>query len=291
MKDEHAHYIPLVTLQITVFVWAANSLFAKLIPLPAENIIYLRSFPALAALTLALILMRVSFLLSARDWLIGIGIGALTAAHWVTFYQSVQASSVAVGMITLYTYPLLTAIAEPLIHKQKPRLSQLVLALVGLSGVGFIALGSFNGSISIAAIGLGLTSSLVFTVRNLSSKILMSHVPSLMQMWLQVLVTLLLLAALLGIEPIVTTSLDNWSTLSLLGVFFVALPHTMFLFALKHIDAAKASLMSMIQPLYAILLAFFVLSEVPTIYEVIGGSIILGTAAWATTQSVRSSRN
>jgi drug/metabolite transporter (DMT)-like permease len=278
---------PTLTLHITVLIWAATALFAKLIPLPAANIIYLRSIPAFLALTLTVVLFRISFRIPLTSWFVGLFIGLLTAGHWVTFYKSVQLSTVAIGLVTLYTYPLLTALVEPMLHKQWPQRKPLLLSIFGLLGVVFMSWGSLNSQASIVAILLGLSSSLFFTVRNVSSKYLAANIPSLLQMWIQVLTTLIVLMIALGFSPIMQASTNNWLMLTLLGIVFVALPHTLFLYCLKHIKASSASLMSMIQPVYAIVLAIIVLGEIPSLYEIAGGAIILITATLATMETTR----
>jgi drug/metabolite transporter (DMT)-like permease len=277
--------LPLVTLHLTVLIWAGSALFAKIIELPAQEIIFLRSIPALMALTLAVLAFRLRFTLTLNEWVIGGVIGILTAGHWVTFYESVQRSSVAVGLITLYTYPLFTALIEPLLHKKRPTNKHLFLGCFGLLGVVLIAFNTISNDLNISALLFGIGSSLFFTARNLGSKYLATNIPSLLQMWLQVLVTFCVLLLIIGYQPILTTSPENWVLLCLLGTVFVALPHTLFLFSLKHLQAAKASLMSMIQPLYGIILGVLILSEIPTLLEIIGGLVILITATLATKES------
>ena len=274
--------LPLITLHLTILIWAGSTLFPKIINLPAAEIIYLRSVPGFVVLTFLALILRKSFRFSLVDLCFGILIGLLTVAHWITFYQSVQASSVALGMITLFTYPLFTTLVEPLIHRKRVSRQQLLVALFGLLGIALVSVQSLSNGPNISAVGLGLISSLFFTARNLSSKYLASHIPSLMQMWLQLLTALVALGFWFGTEPLQHTSLSNWQMLTLLGVFFVALPHTAYLYVIKRIDASQASLMGMIQPVYAIILAILILNELPTLLEITGGFIILGAASLAT---------
>jgi len=274
--------VPSITLHLTIFLWACGALFAKIIDLPAAEIIYLRSVPGFVVLTLLALVLKKSFHFRPIDLFFGILIGLLTVAHWVTFYQSVQASSVALGLIMLYTHPVFTTLAEALIHRQRPSRQQLLLALSGLIGIGLVSLQSLSAGLNLTAIALGLISALLFSGRNLASKYLASHIPSLMQMWLQLLTAFVALGLYFGLEPLQHTSEQNWWLLTLLGVVFVALPHTAYLYAIKHLGPSRAALMGMIQPVYAIVLAFVILGELPTLLEIAGGVIILGAASWAT---------
>ena len=111
---------PTITLHLTIFFWACGALFAKIIDLPAAEIIYLRSVPGFLVLTLLALALKKSFYFRPIDLFFGILIGLLTVTHWVTFYQSVQASTVALGLIMLYTHPVFTTLGEALIHRQRP---------------------------------------------------------------------------------------------------------------------------------------------------------------------------
>lgn len=278
---ENSKLWPVLTLQTTVLIWAATALFAKWIELPAEEIIYLRSFPALLAVLLATLWFAPRFELSLKAWGVGLILGVFMAGHWVSFYQAIQLSTVAVGLITLYTYPLLTAIIEPMLKKQPLSVRSIGLGTLGFIGVIFIASESRSGSVGLSAVLFGLLSAILFTARNLVSKYFAQDIPSIQQMLLQVIVTIFVLASLLGLEPVSRATGFQWQQLIVLGVFFVALPHSLFLVCLKHIDATQISLMSMIQPVYAIAMAGLFLSERPSLFEVIGGILILITATLA----------
>jgi len=272
-----------LALHTALLIWAATALFAKLIPLPAAEIIQLRSAPALVALCITMIFFRQGFGLSGRNLWIAPLLGLLMAGHWVCFYLSVQTATVAVGLITLYSYPALTVLLEPLIHRHWPSWKLVVLALLGLGGISLIALVDQPVEDLPLAIGYGLFSSVCFTCRNLVSKYLASELSSIQQMWWQVLITLLLLSLWLGAPDTQSLNQEILFLLCLLGVVFVALPHTLFLFSLKQIPAARASLISMIQPVYGVLFAWFILAEQPHWVQIFGGIIVL-TSAWLATR-------
>ena len=46
----------------------------------------------------------------AKDRWLMLGGGVLIAIHWVTYFVALQLSSVAIGMLSLFTYPVITAI-------------------------------------------------------------------------------------------------------------------------------------------------------------------------------------
>ena len=59
--------------------------------------------------------------------------------HWVTYFYALQWSNVAIGMLSLFTYPVITALLEPLILKTKFQKHHLILGFIVLIGVYFLA--------------------------------------------------------------------------------------------------------------------------------------------------------
>jgi drug/metabolite transporter (DMT)-like permease len=66
----------------------------------------------------------------------------------------------------------------------------------------------------------------------------------------------------------------------LLALLTTAIGHTLFVSSIKKFSITSASLISSLQPVYGILLAFAFLSEVPKTSTIIGGVIILSTVVF-----------
>lgn len=62
-------------------------------------------------------------------------LGALLAFHWSTFYQAIQVSTVAMGLISFSAFPLFVTFLEPLFTGKKPRGRDVVLAFVAFGGI------------------------------------------------------------------------------------------------------------------------------------------------------------
>ena len=109
----NSHKHSLMALYIAVFVLALNGLFSKLIPLDAVSITQLRSVLAIVFLFLFMVLRKKPYQLGSRYEYIGVYfIGCILGLHWITFYHSMQISTVAVGMLALFTYPIISVFLE-----------------------------------------------------------------------------------------------------------------------------------------------------------------------------------
>jgi len=155
----------LIGLHASNILFAGTGLFAKLIPLPAIDIIALRCLMAAGALLVIITLIKRKIMLAGlRDRLLMVLCGLLMCVHWVAFFHAMQVSTVAVGMIALYTYPIITVFLEPLWQRQRPQLADLLCGLLVLAGVYLLVpefslrsstmLGMFWGAVSAVAFAL-----------------------------------------------------------------------------------------------------------------------------------------
>ena len=66
---------------------------------------------------------------SKKDVFLIILTGAVMAAHWTTFFQSIQVSTVAIGTITFSTFPLFLTFLEPVVFHEKIRRQSIISAV------------------------------------------------------------------------------------------------------------------------------------------------------------------
>ena len=134
MKNQHTNNLLLLALA-TLFISTSGAL-GKFIDLPTPVIIWCRA--AFGALFLFLFCKFKKYNLkiqSKRD-LPTLIIGALLlGAHWLTYFYALKLSNVALGMLSMFTFPVMTALLEPLFTKSKPNPIHIVLALIVLLGI------------------------------------------------------------------------------------------------------------------------------------------------------------
>ena len=161
----------LLTLHGSIILFGFTALFSKLIPLPAIDINGFRSFIAVVAIALLLKLKNSPWrLTSVKDstWMLLLGV--LMGTHWMTYFHSMQISSIAIGVISLYTFPLMIVFLEPLLRGEKLQAQDALCAMVGLFGI-YLIVPDFSLDSPISE-GLlwGLLSALIFAFRNIWQK-------------------------------------------------------------------------------------------------------------------------
>lgn len=216
--------------------------------------------------------------------------GVLMAIHWVTYFYSLDYSNVAIGVLTLYTFPAFTAVLEPLMTDEKYEFSNILLAIISLIGVAIINPDFDFKSDYTLAIVLGLISAMAYAVRNiLMRKPAKAHHGSMLMLYQIIVVGVLISPGWFILDS--TGWQDQWLGLGLLAIVTTAIGHSLFVMSLKSFSATSVSLLSCIIPVYALLWAYLFLNEIPTMKTLIGGVIILSTVAVKTIIDSRKKKN
>lgn len=263
-------------------LFGGTALFSKTIPLNAVDMTEFRSCVAVLVLgALIAYQKRTIKLNSKRDLLLLMLTGVLLGLHWVTYFHAMQISTVAIGMIALFTYPMMTIFLEPLMHGAKPHFADVVCGMVVLLGV-FLLVPSFSlQSTTTLGVIWGIVSAFLFSLRNVIQRHYLSGYPSEVSTLYQTATIVLMLGLFVNELPSITHT-DIWLKLIVLGSVFTALPHALFNNGLRHLKAKTASLVSCLQPVYGTLFAFWLLHEQPSLSTMIGGALIVMAAAWET---------
>ncbi len=269
-------------LHSATLLMGGTTLFSKLIPLSALDITILRC--VIASITL-FILLNVSKqqirLNKMQDYLWAMLLAILVGLHWVTFFLGMQLSTIAIGLIAFYTYPVMTVFLEPLFNREKLHGRDLVSAIVVLSGISLLVPElSMSNDITLGILS-GIASAFLFTLRNILYKRKLSHYSGPQTMFYQTLFTACMLSPFLSVD-LADINNDSWTLLVVLGICFTAVPHTLLVTALRYLKAKTVSLISCLQPLYGSLLAIPFLGEIPNAATITGGVLVISAALFET---------
>ena len=284
------HLEGLASVHSAVLLFGITALFSKWIALSAIDITFLRTLPALAAIGIYIKYFKEPLRLKcAHDYWIAILLGFLLATHWVTYFHAMQVSSVATGVIALYTYPVITVFLEPFFHGERPRLKDVISALVVLFGVYLLVPDFSLDSSQVQGALWGILSAFLFAMRNIVQRRYFANYAARTTQFYQILMVSCLLLPF-SIQSMPQVLPIQWLQLLILGVLFTALPHTLFTHSLRYLKAKTVSLIGCTQVVYATLFAALFLLEIPDWKTVIGGILVISTAAYesATIRSPRS---
>lgn len=272
----------LISLHLTVILLGGTALFSRLVPLSAIDITLIRSVFACAALFSFLFLAKDKVKLHCRrDYAIAVGLGILMALHWVTYFAAMQYASVSVGMIALFTFPVITVLIEPLFEKTGLVWQDIVSALAVVAGVYLIVPESTLENEITLGVLIGIASAVLYAFRNIIHRKHFKQYSGAKAMAWQTLVISIVMLPTIG-SSIAQASTHDWLMLLLLGTVFTALPHALIAASLRHLRAKTFSLIACMQPLYGVALAIIVLDESPTLSTLIGGILITSASVYET---------
>lgn len=263
----------MIFINIAVFLFGLAGLFAKWIDVPAIGITLGRVFFSSISLYIYSFIVKENIRVEKKHFILLVISGIILAFHWWSFLYSIQISTVAIGTITFSTFPLFITIIES-IRNQKISILELVSSLLIILGV-FITIPEFSLSNDMfVGIIIGILSALSYALLTLMNRYFSIYYSSTtIALYEQSSATVILLPTLLFINS--TPTFKDISLLIFLGIVTTALAHTLFITSLKHVEAHKAGIISAMESVYSILLAYLFLHEIPTVREIVGAIIII----------------
>jgi drug/metabolite transporter (DMT)-like permease len=279
----------LLEIHLAVFLFGFPGLFGKWLALSPFLIVLGRVFFAALALGLLLTARRQPFRIApARDMALLVLCGLVLAVHWTMFFRSVQVSTVAVGLLSYSSFPVFTAFLEPLLARERWDPSSLVFALVSLGGV-FLIVPKFDaGNAVFQGVLWGLGAGLTFSFLAILNRRLAQRHSSLAVAFYQDLYATIGLLPALFILPF-RPDFRTLGLLALLGIAGTAAAHALFIKGMRHVPARTASILSALEPVYGIALAWLFLKESPSPRTLAGGALILAAALVVTAKARRPS--
>lgn len=277
----------LIQIHLAVFLFGFAGLFGKFIHIHPAAITFGRTFFAGIAFLLALTFTRVTFSIqSRRDLLTLLLSGLVLAVHWFTFFQSIQVSSVAIGLLTFSTFPLFVTFMEPYFFAEKLEGFDVIIAGIVVMGL-VLVIPAFDLSNHVTqGVFWGILSGFTFALLSLLNRMHVSrYQPLTVAFYQHAFATVFNLPSVILYS--VSPSTQDILLLLILGVICTALAQVLFIGSLRHIKAQLASVTTGLEPVYGIVFAFMLLNETPTLRTIIGGAVILAAVSAAMVRQVR----
>ena len=275
----------LIEIHLSVVLFGLTGLFGKFISLPAPYIVLGRVFFASVSMGLYFLLRKKDVRLArAADYAAIAAVGAVLALHWTAFYLSVKLSTVAIGVLTFAAYPIFVTFLEPFFFREKLRGADVLAAFVMFGGVLLVVPRLGAGPGMTAGMIWGMVSSVSYAVMSLlNRKFVSRYEGSVVAFYEQGTAALMMLPLLLFERPH-ATALD-WALLAVLGVVLTGVAHSLFISGMRSVRAQTAGVIASLESVYGIAAAALCLGEFPTLRELAGGAVILGTAFVSTMRS------
>ena len=119
MSASVSHRNGVISVLVALPFVSMTGLFGKFLTLSPLLIVQGRTIFAFGTLLIALFVMRKNiFFRDYREWLWLMVSGTILGVHWIAFFEAIQVSTVAIGLLSFASYPLFTTLLEPFFSKK-----------------------------------------------------------------------------------------------------------------------------------------------------------------------------
>ncbi len=270
----------LIQMHLAVVLAGGTGLFPKLLTVSPMVMVCIRSVFGAATLLLIGRLLKISLLPNGRSNLMRLAFsGVVLAFHWFAFFQSIQISTVAIGVLGLGSLTLFSTFLEPLVFRERLRRGDVITGFLVISGLLLITPRFDLGDTQTQGLLWGIASGFLYSVFSLVTRSSVKTLPPVtVTMYQQTFSGLVLLPLILTQIP--STPGREWLILILLGTVFTGLLQWLVASSLRHLSVQTNSVLLSLEPVYAILLAWGLLGERPDFRTVLGGAVICGAVLW-----------
>ncbi|HEX6137344.1 MAG TPA: DMT family transporter [Casimicrobiaceae bacterium] len=270
----------LVALHASVALFGFAALFGKWIALPATVIVLGRT--AIAAATLAIVA-RVRGERPGRPEAGLVWNGPLLALHWVSFFAAVQVAGVAVGLLGYASFPVFVLLLERARLAREARPLASFTALLAAAGLAALVPDLSWSSGALRGLALGVVSGFTFALLAVRNRRLVGdRSATRIALWQNLFAAACLLPLVaLHDRASAWPGLADAGLLIVLGVVCTGLAHTLFIASMRRVSAHAASVVAALEPVYGIVLAAWLLHEIPDARTLAGGALIVAAALLA----------
>ena len=217
-----------------------------------------------------------------RELLLLLLSGFAMGINWILLFQAYRFTTVSVATLSYYFAPVLVTVASPLLFHEKLTGRQVFCFLMSTAGVVMIVgVGGLGNSASdLTGILFGLGAAVFYASVILLNKFI-RQVAGIERTFLQFLAAILILVpyvACTGGFHLGTLSSVGWVNLLIVGLFHTGVTYCLYFSSLKELRGQEAAVLSYIDPLVAVVVSVLVLGEAVTVWQIVGGGLILGFA-------------
>lgn len=250
-------------LHLIVFIWGFTAVLGALISIPADEIVWYRMLMASIFLGFYIGFSKKSFRITWTSLLQLTFVGLLIALHWISFFHAIHVSNVSITLSVFSLGAFLASLLEPLFYGRKVLWYEVffgVIILVALSIIMQVEMGYLKGMIyAFVSIVLGV----LFTLFN--GKLIQKHDSAVITFY-EFLAGVLFISCYFVFQNKFTldffnVSLTNWSLMFLLSSICTAYAFTASVKVMKQLSPYTVMLTTNLEPVYGIILAFFIIGE------------------------------
>lgn len=265
-------YLMIIT---SMLIWGSIGLIVRWIDQPPEVIVFFRVFIGFISIIIIGLLKGNRLVKKGKEnWVLLILSGVFLALNWTLFFKAIKTTTVALATLSYYTAPVIVTILSFFVLKEK--ISNKTKLAIILSFLGIFIMVFSGGSVDVdfnpLGIVYGLMAALFYALVTITVKML-ENVSSYRLVMIQTgISSIMFLPTLRGLNKV---DMESIIFLIIIGTIYTSIALTLYFEGIKRVKVQHVGIISYIDPLSAVVFATIFLGEVPDMYTLIGGILIL----------------
>lgn len=272
---------PRLMLIISMVIFGTLGPFVRNIPVASGELALYRAI--LAALLIGGFLLltgqKIPFARIKKELPLLLASGMAMGVNWILLFEAYKYTTVSVATLSYYFAPVIVTLVCPILFREKLTVRQLICFIMSTLGLVMITgIGEVGGGRGMIGILFGLGAAMFYATVILLNKFI-RNVEGIHRTFLQFLAAIVILlpyVMLSGGTTLQTMNAVGWVNLLIVGLVHTGLTYCLYFASLKELPGQKAAILSYIDPLVAVLVSVTVLGESMTVWQLIGGMLILG---------------
>lgn len=209
--------------------------------------------------------------------------GIAMGINWILLFEAYKYTTVSLATLSYYFAPVIVTVVCPILFHEKLTAKQILcfimstIGLVMITGIGNIG----NGSDFIGIL-FGLGAAVFYATVILLNKFIknVEGIPRTFLQFLSAIVVLIPYVLLSGGITLGSMNIFGWINLLIVGLVHTGVTYCMYFSSLKELPGQEAAILSYMDPLVAVIISVTILQEKMTIWQLVGGLLILGFTLW-----------
>lgn len=274
-----------IMLSISMAIFGTLGIFTRNIAVSSGELALYRAILAAALIFVYLIVtkQKIDFRSIKKEMLLLLLSGVAMGINWILLFEAYKYTTISAATLSYYFAPVIVTAVCPILFKEKLSGKQMICFLMSTLGLVLITgIGDLSNGNDFIGILFGLGAALFYATVILLNKFI-KNVEGIHRTFLQFLSAIVILFPYVLVTSGVTLghqNLTGWVNLLIVGFIHTGVTYCMYFSSLKELPGQKAAILSYIDPLVAVLISVAILGETMTIWQGIGGILILGFTLW-----------
>ncbi len=272
---------PRLMMIASMFIFGTLGPFVRNIAVSSAELALYRAILAAALIAGFLVLTRqkIPFSRFRKEIPLLLFSGVAMGVNWILLFEAYKYTTVSIATLSYYFAPVIVTLVCPFLFKEKLTLRQIICFAMSTLGLVLITgIGDPGSAGSLTGILFGLGAAVFYATVILLNKFI-KNVEGIHRTFLQFLAAVIVLIPyVLMTSGVSLGSLNGvgFANLLIVGLVHTGLTYCMYFSSLRELPGQKAAILSYIDPLVAVLISVSILGEQMTLWQAVGGALILG---------------